>query len=174
MADFPYCHHPPHPQPNQSTCSTQESRVMQQSSDPDPTRPPQSRALQALPGNAITAILQHCSDFDSILNLAKTSDAIRMAIYLQQWPCSRCNTQIFADADLTTSTHAAPFMCSVCHEKLCGESVDYEKRWCRPQKCNGCGKLECHQCLEARVGNADGSGSENMCQKCQLSMEEGC
>mmetsp|Transcript_7353 Transcript_7353/g.14011 ORF Transcript_7353/g.14011 Transcript_7353/m.14011 type:complete len:147 (+) Transcript_7353:159-599(+) len=128
--------------------------------------------LQSLPNYAISSILQHCSDFQSILSIAQ-NEALRQVIYSQSWKCGHCHDQIYMAPDLTTRKHANPFMCSVCHGKFCGEAVDYDKRFCRPQKCDGCGKLECHKCLEAHMDKDDGYGTESYCQECQAEFEFG-
>ena len=124
--------------------------------DPDPTRASQPRSIQSLPNNAITSILQCCSDFPSIMSLAMTSEAIRNSIYQQQWLCARCSTRLFLDAGLTTPPQTNPFMCAVCHSKICGESTEPH---CQPRPCSGCGQVQCSRCV--------GEGAEYYCGTCQ-------
>lgn len=128
--------------------------------------------LQCLPKDAISAILKNCDDFQTILNIAQ-NDRLREAIYSQGWKCGHCQNPIFTDSDLSTAKHVNPFICAVCQENFCGEAVDYDKRSCRPQKCDGCGKIECFRCLEAHMGDEDGYGSENYCEECQAEFEFG-
>ena len=154
--------------------------------------------LHTLPTDAIGSILNHCSDFASILNLGQTYPLLSQAIFSQHWTCQNCSDPIFESLDdieqtyesniirnghpsalATTGQHfnrrkrKTPFMCAVCHAKFCGETVDYDKRYCRPQPCDGCGKIECHTCLSAHLGNSDGYGTENYCQDCQAEFDFG-
>ena len=128
--------------------------------------------LQSLPVDAISSILGLCSDFDSIKNLGQ-NDHLRQTIYNQHWKCMRCQDEIFKAADLRTDPHASPFMCQVCQQKFCGQAVDYDKRFCRPQTCDGCGKVECHRCMSAHMVNGDGYGTENFCEDCQAEFDFG-
>ena len=135
-------------------------------------KPNSTTRLQALPKDAISSILQHCSDFRSILSIAQ-NEYLRNVIYSQRWECKHCRNEIFINSELTTRKHAHPFTCSVCHGKFCGETVNYDKRFCRPQRCDGCGKLECHECLDAHMRESDGYGMENYCRECQAEFEFG-
>ena len=149
---------------------------MEKSSGEDSLAAPgdqQQHQLQALPSDALSSILEHCPDIQSILNLGQTSDKLREAIYHQKWKCKNCRDPIFVASDLSSARFANPFMCGVCRAKLCGQSVDYDKRLCRPQKCDGCGKVECHSCMSAHMGNEDGYGTENYCEACQAEFEFG-
>lgn len=142
--------------------------------------------MHNLPSDAVSAILNQCSDFQSIFALGQSSPQLQEAIYNQQWACTKCTDLIFKTPNelkgASSSTKSRrrrhdnnitkqPFICQVCHDKFCGERVDYDKRFCRPQKCSGCGKVECYQCMTNHMGNDDGYGSENYCADCQAEFE---
>lgn len=128
--------------------------------------------LQALPSDAMGCILNQISDATTLMNLAASNPAMKIAIFQQGWTCRNCHTCIFIDPQLNSASPQAHFfMCFVCHGKFCGERVDYDKRHCRRQTCSGCGQVECHACMEAHLGNDDGYGTENYCQECQDKFE---
>ena len=136
--------------------------------------------LDRLPQDAMSQILIHCSDFSTILNIAKASPVFQSTIYNQGWKCHRCSDPLFVgggslSSSLETNKHANPFICAVCHKKICGESIAYDRRHCRPQKCDGCGKVECYDCQQAHMQdiNDDGYGTENYCAECQAEFEFG-
>ena len=135
-------------------------------------------SIHSLPHDTIALILAHCPDLDTLLNVAATSSMLRYAIYRENLlSCDRCKCPFFNDADLSEATpHTKAFSCSVCGEKLCGYTLfDYDKRKCKPQACDGCGKIECIKCMEAHATDeqADGYGTENYCEICQGEFEFG-
>mmetsp|Transcript_27814 Transcript_27814/g.67671 ORF Transcript_27814/g.67671 Transcript_27814/m.67671 type:complete len:167 (+) Transcript_27814:82-582(+) len=131
--------------------------------------------LDKLPQDAMSQVLVHCcSDFSTIRSLANASQVFQATIYNQDWKCHCCSDPLFVGSDLETNKHAQPFICAVCHKKLCGESIDYDRRHCRPQKCDGCGKIECYHCQQAHMqDSSDGYGTENYCEECQAEFEFG-
>ena len=130
--------------------------------------------LDKLPHNAMSQVLVHCcSDFSTILNLANASQVFQATIYNQNWKCHRCSDPLFLGSSLETNKLAKPFICGVCHKKICGESIDHDRRHCRPQKCDGCGKIECYDCQQAHMHYSDGYGTENYCEECQAEFEFG-
>ena len=139
----------------------------------DPTAATSS-LLEALPQDALSQVVDLCADsLSQIRNMAGASEGLRETIYQQQWKCHKCHCSIFVASDLTTDKHAKPFVCGVCHRKFCGESVDYDRRHCRPQRCEGCGKVECYDCQQQHLQAADGYGTENYCQDCQAEFDFG-
>jgi len=142
--------------------------------------------LEGLPADALCCIVSYsAADMATIDNLAAASHRLQKVILQQlQWKCKTCTELIFPPPEstistttTTTTTHpgtAKPFICEVCHGTFCGsKSADYHKRHCRPELCHGCGKQECHVCLESHLGGADAYGSENYCQDCQAEFEFG-
>jgi len=142
-----------------------------------------SLLLDTLPNEAIGLIIKHaCSDMTSIMNLATISDTIRIAIYDQQLlHCDRCSISLFSNNSLSISTaftpHTKAFICATCHGKLCGYTLfDYDRKKCKPHRCDGCGKIECQRCMDAHLNNddnVDGYGTENYCENCQDEFEFG-
>ena len=144
--------------------------------------------LDTLPNEAIGLIIKHaCSDMTSILNLATISDTIRIAIYDQKLlHCDQCNIPLFINNSLSininnnenaVTPHTKAFSCGTCHDKLCGYTLfDYDRRKCKPQRCDGCGTIECQRCMDAHINkeeNVDGYGTENYCENCQGEFEFG-
>jgi len=135
-------------------------------------------SIKSLPIDALAIIFRHCPDLDTLLNLASADPVLRRAIYHGNiLTCDCCDSPLFSNEDLS---EAAPdtkvFSCSVCHAKLCGYTkYDYDKRRCKPQVCQGCGKIECIRCMEAHSTDedADGYGTENYCEDCQAEFEYG-
>lgn len=126
----------------------------------------------------MSQVLNHCSDFPTILNLVNASeDDFQAAVYNQGWKCHRCRDPLFVGSSplLETNKHTNPFICAVCQKKMCGESIDYDRRYRRPQKCDGCGKIECYDCQQAHMqeDSDDGYGTENYCEECQAEFEFG-
>lgn len=135
-------------------------------------------SIQSLPSDAVALILRHCPDLDTLLNLASTSHVLRQAIYRENLlTCDYCKGSLFSNEDLLEAApHTKAFSCSVCHTKLCGYVLfDYDKRKCKPQACDGCGKIECIKCMEAHATEeeTDGYGTENYCEDCQGEFEFG-
>jgi hypothetical protein len=135
-------------------------------------------SIHSLPNDAVALILRHCPDLDTLLNLASTSPVLRRAIYQENLlNCDRCKSPFFSDEELSDAApHTKVFSCSVCHEKLCGYTLfDYDRRKCKPQACDGCGKIECIKCMEGHSTEeqADGYGTENYCEECQGEFEFG-
>jgi hypothetical protein len=172
----------------------QQDRQQQQqaSASPTPLPLPLSSSLlllDTLPNEALGLIIKHvCSDLTSILNLATISDTIRIAIYDQKLlHCDHCNIPFFSNNSLSmtinnndnnaVTPHTKAFSCATCHDKLCGYTLfDYDRRKCKPQCCDGCGKIECQRCLDAHLNkeeNVDGYGTENYCENCQDEFEFG-
>ena len=134
---------------------------------------PLSPSLQGLPVDALSTILSHCTDFQSLLSLGNSSARMQETIYQQSYGCKNCRGNIFISPHLETPQYSKPFICAVCHGKLCGNWADYDKRKCKAQKCDGCGKVECSACQGKHMVNQDGYGTENYCQDCQETFEFG-
>ena len=133
-------------------------------------------SIDTLPADALTLVMGHCPDLDTLRNLASTSPALRKAIYQHNLSCDSCRSPFFADDSLKASPHTKAFSCSVCHQRFCGFTLfDYDRRKCKPQVCDGCGTIECSKCMEAHTTDeqADGYGTENYCAICQESFEFG-
>ena len=133
-------------------------------------------SIDNLPTDALTQVLGHCPDLDTVRNLASTSAALRISIYHQNLSCDSCKSPFFADDSLKASPHTKAFSCSVCHQRFCGFTLfDYDRRKCKPQVCDGCGAIECSKCMEAHTTDeeADGYGTENYCAVCQENYEFG-
>eukprot|EP00532_Pseudo-nitzschia_australis_P019881 CAMPEP_0168305516 /NCGR_PEP_ID=MMETSP0142_2-20121227/50491_1 /TAXON_ID=44445 /ORGANISM="Pseudo-nitzschia australis, Strain 10249 10 AB" /LENGTH=179 /DNA_ID=CAMNT_0008257021 /DNA_START=17 /DNA_END=556 /DNA_ORIENTATION=- len=135
-------------------------------------------SIQDLPPDVFALIVSHCPDLKSITELGSTSTPLRRMIFHQSLlNCDRCRTPLFADEDLSVrAPHTKAFSCSVCHAKLCGYQLfDYDRRNCKPQRCDGCGSLECLACMKAHTSeeHADGYGTENYCEACQGEFEFG-
>ena len=130
--------------------------------------------LEQLPQDALSQVVDLCADsLTQIRQLAAASDVVRGAIFHQHWKCHRCNDPLFVASDLSTTKLAKPFVCGVCHGKFCGASIDYSKRHCRPQRCEGCHKVECYECQQQHLLHLDGYGTENYCQDCQAEFDFG-
>lgn len=133
-------------------------------------------SIDNLPTDALTQVLGHCPDLDTVRNLASTSPALRKSIYHQNLSCDSCKSPFFADDSLKASPNTKAFSCSVCHQRFCGFTLfDYDRRKCKPQVCDGCGAIECSNCMEAHTTDeeADGYGTENYCAVCQENYEFG-
>ena len=135
-------------------------------------------SIHSLPREALALILGHCPDLDTLLKLASTHPMLRKSIYHQRLlSCDCCESPLFKDDSLTKAApHTRSFSCSVCHQKFCGFTLfDYNKRYCKPQICDGCGAIECSRCMEAHSSEdqQDGYGTENYCEECQGEFEFG-
>lgn len=139
-------------------------------------------SIQDLPNEALALVLEHCPDLESITNLAQAAKdhrpSVRRAIYHENLlSCDRCKNPFFSDEDLSiVAPHTKAFSCSVCHQKLCGYLLfDYDRKGCKPQVCDGCGKIECMRCMQAHATEeqSDGYGTENYCEDCQGEFEFG-
>lgn len=135
-------------------------------------------SIEYLPGDALALIVNYCPDLNSIQNLASSSRLLRTAIFRQNLlHCDRCQIPLFEDSLLSVATpHTQPVSCAICQAKLCGYQLfDYGRKNCKPQRCDGCGAIECLACMESHVSDefADGYGTENYCGACQAEFEFG-
>ncbi|VEU34917.1 unnamed protein product [Pseudo-nitzschia multistriata] len=148
------------------------------SDDADPVRQSHSIPLQDLPCDAFALVVSYCPDLESLTNLGSASHPLGRMVFRQNLlNCDRCRIPLFADENLSSRTpHTRAFSCSVCRSTLCGYQLfDYDRRNCKPQKCDGCGSIECRACMEAHTSDehADGYGTENYCKACQGEFEFG-
>ena len=144
--------------------------------------------LERLPEDAICSVLDYCSDLETVLNLGRINSRFRDMVLRQNWHCDRCSTAIFASisgsiddddddnnnnekqehvldfySKSSSSSSCKPFVCSSCNGKFCGETIDYDKRFCRPQLCEGCGTTECRKCMWSSFGRRGGYGNDSSC-----------
>mmetsp|Transcript_30038 Transcript_30038/g.45553 ORF Transcript_30038/g.45553 Transcript_30038/m.45553 type:complete len:174 (-) Transcript_30038:175-696(-) len=142
------------------------------------TRDAAKTSIHSLPDDAVALILRNCPDMNTLMNVASASPVIRRTMYHQLLlTCYRCQTHLFSDENLSEPAfQTKAFSCSVCHEKLCGYTrYDYDRRKCKPQICDACGKIECMRCMESHFTDeqADVYGTENYCEDCQAAFEFG-
>ena len=139
-----------------------------------------SSSVDRLPMDAIVLIVQYCeTDFTTLRNLVQSCARMRKVIHQHKLlHCDHCSVALYVDEECTIPTpNTRLFSCHGCSAKLCGyQFFDYDRRQCKPQTCEGCGQIECYQCLEAHTNNEtneDGYGTESYCNKCQSEFEFG-
>ena len=72
-------------------------------------------------------------------------------------PMGQTNERLYPDGWARSYNESAP------HGKFCGETIDYDKRFCRPQLCEGCGTTECRKCMWSSFGRRGGYGNDSSC-----------
>ena len=141
------------------------------SSDTAPT-------IHSLPGDAVALVARHAPDLETLKNLAAASPLLRKTLFEENLLCcDHCHNALYSDDSLKQpAPHTQPFSCAVCRGKFCGFRLfDYARRSCKPQKCDGCGTIECLDCLQKHTTDEqmDGYGTENYCSGCQEEYEFG-